>query len=100
MEKPYAGNPEKFEVVFDGIGAFSTNLSTQDLADEAFLRRAGRKLAVDCARPEERVEISRSECARQGLVFRDGAVRRYEGRTPELEAALICRAYHGDLIES
>ncbi len=128
MEKPFAGNPEKLGVVFDEIVAFSTNHSLQDLADEAFLRRVGCKLAVDCARPQECVEIIRRECARRGLDFGDegsrhlvdvehparrmrvcarrcndvpsrgAAIRRYEGRTPGLEAALSCRAYHGYLI--
>ncbi len=122
MEKFNAGNQEKFEVPFDEIVVFSTNLSPQDLADEAFLRRFGYKIKVDYARPEEYVEIFRRECARLGLAFRAEVVRhpmdvehpvrkmplrarhpndilsrvaetcRYEGRTPLLEAALISRA--------
>ncbi len=129
MEKPNAGNPEKLEVLFDEIVAFSTNLSPQELANEAFLRRIGCKRAVDCARPEECVEICRWECMRQGLALRaeavrhqmgaahtartmrlrachpddipsrDAAICRYEERSPVMEAALICRAYHGYLIE-
>lgn len=129
VEKRNAGNPEKLEVLFDEIVAFSTNLSRQELANEAFLRRIGRKLAVDCARPEECVEICRWECMRHGLAFRAEAVRhltdvehparrmrrcachpndipgrvaaicRYEERSRVMEAALICRAYHGHLAE-
>lgn len=115
-------NGKKFEVPFDEIVLFSTNLAPRDLADEAFLRRIGYKIKVDYARPEEYVEIFRRVCARLGLEFRAEAVRhlmevehparkmslcachpndilsrvaeicRYEGRRPVLEAELISRA--------
>ncbi len=130
VEKPNARSPEKFEALFDEIVALSTNPSPQDLADEAFLQRIDGKFEVGGARPEKCVGMFRGKCARLGLALRAEAVGhlmdeerphrrmprcachptdipsrvaaicRNEGRTPELEVALTCRAYHGYLIES
>jgi len=115
-------NGKKFEVPFDEIVVFSTNLSPGDLADEAFLRRIGYKIRIDHARLEDYIEIFRRECRRLGMEFRPEAVRqmvdvehparkvplcachpndilsrvaeicRYEGRAPVLEVELLSRA--------
>ncbi len=82
MEKPFAGNPGKFEPVVDEIVAFPAGLSP-----------------LYPAEAERRARTMR-RCARHpGIAGRVAAIRRYEGRTPGLEAALSCRAYHGYLIE-
>ncbi len=90
MEQLFAGNPEKLGVVFDEIVAFAANLSPQDLAGEAF------RNLVDVEHPARRLRIR--ACRRNDVSSRVAAIRRYEGRTPGLEAALSCRAYHGYLI--
>jgi DNA-binding MarR family transcriptional regulator len=59
----------KFEVPFDVIVAFSTNLNPASLADEAFMRRIQTKIEVKFATEEEFHEISRRVCTQSGLVY-------------------------------
>jgi predicted ATPase with chaperone activity len=53
---------KKFEVPFDVLVVFSTNLDPRSLADEAFLRRIPNKISVTYATPEQFKEIFRKEC--------------------------------------
>jgi len=68
-------NGKKFEVPFDQIILFSTNIEPRELADEAFLRRIGHKIKIDYLREDEYVAICREECKRLGLEFRPEAIR-------------------------
>jgi len=68
-------NGQKFEVPFDQIVIFSTNLDPRELADEAFLRRIGYKIKIDYLREEEFVTICRQVCERLGIGFRPEAIR-------------------------
>jgi predicted ATPase with chaperone activity len=63
----------KFEIPFDLIVAFSTNLDPSTLADEAFLRRIQTKINVTYVTPDEFHEISRRVCRKFGLHY-DAAV--------------------------
>ena len=58
---------KKFEVPFDVLVVFSTNLDPRTLADEAFLRRIPNKINVTYATPRQFVEIFGRECAARGL---------------------------------
>lgn len=60
---------KKFEVPFELLTIFSTNLDPSKLVDEAFLRRIRYKLEVPD--PSERIfrGIFRKECTRQGVKF-------------------------------
>ena len=58
---------KKFEVPFDVLVVFSTNLDPRALADEAFLRRIANKVSLTYATPEEFKEVFRKECAARGL---------------------------------
>lgn len=58
---------KKFEVPFDVLVVFSTNLDPRTLADEAFLRRIANKVSLTYATPEEFKEVFRKECAARGL---------------------------------
>jgi len=58
---------KKFEVPFDVLVVFSTNLDPRTLADEAFLRRIANKVSLGYATPEEFKEVFRKECAARGL---------------------------------
>jgi hypothetical protein len=49
----------KFQIPFEVMVVFSTNLEPQDLADEAFLRRIQNKIFVDAVDPESFDEIFR-----------------------------------------
>ncbi len=113
---------KKFDVPFDQIVLFSTNIEPRELADEAFLRRIGYKIKIDYLREQEYVAICRQVCERLDLEFRPEAVRflldeqhavrgirlsachpndilsrvveisQYEGVKPRMENELITRA--------
>ena len=59
----------KFEIPFDLIVAFSTNLNPVGLADEAFLRRIQTKINVSYVTDEQFHEIARRVCAQSGLAY-------------------------------
>ncbi len=115
-------NGKKFEIPFDQIILFSTNIAPRELADEAFLRRIGYKIKIDYLREADYVAICRQVCDRVGVGFRPEAIRylldeehgvrgirlsachpndiisrvveicQYEGKQPRLENELIRRA--------
>jgi hypothetical protein len=66
---------KKFEVPFDQIVLFSTNIEPRELADEAFLRRIGYKIKIDYLKESEYMAICRQVSERLGLEFRPDAVR-------------------------
>jgi hypothetical protein len=53
---------KKFDVPFDVLVVFSTNLDPRTLADEAFLRRIPNKVSVTYATPEQFAQIFQMEC--------------------------------------
>lgn len=59
---------KKFEVPFDVLVVFSTNLDPRTLADEAFLRRIPNKVNVTYATPEQFIEVFQRDCAARGLL--------------------------------
>ncbi len=59
----------KFEIPFDLIVAFSTNLNPSRLADEAFMRRIQTKIKVPYVTEEHFHEIARRVCTKSGLVY-------------------------------
>lgn len=115
-------NGKKFEIPFDQIILFSTNIEPRQLADEAFLRRIGYKIKIDYLGEEEYVKICRQVCERIGLPFRPETIRylldeeharrgvrlsachpadvlnrvaeicQYEGVPPRLDNGLVARA--------
>lgn len=67
---------KKFEVPFDQITVFSTNLKPVDLVDEAFLRRIRHKIKINYQTEEEFLTILRRMCDSQGIEY-DPAVADY-----------------------
>jgi hypothetical protein len=63
---------QRFEVPFDVLVVFSTNLDPRTLADEAFLRRIPNKIALTYATPEQFAEIFQRECAARMLLCEVG----------------------------
>ena len=61
----------KFEIPFDTLVVFSTNLEPKHLGDDAFLRRIPNKIKVGFATPEQFVNIFRGEAANRGLTVDD-----------------------------
>jgi hypothetical protein len=63
----------KFQIPFEVMVVFSTNLDPQDLADEAFLRRIQNKIFVDVVAPATFDEIFRRVVAERNLNCAPGA---------------------------
>ena len=61
----------KFEVPFDVLVIFSTNLPPRDLVDEAFLRRLRHKIEIGDPSYEEYREIFRRVAAQKGITYND-----------------------------
>ena len=68
-------NGKKFEIPFDQIILFSTNIEPRQLADEAFLRRIGYKIKIDDLEEEEYAGIFRQVCERLGVACRPEVIR-------------------------
>jgi hypothetical protein len=60
---------KKFQVPFDVLTVFATNLDPSSLADEAFLRRIPYKIAVDDPTIEQFTRILELNCRRRDMVF-------------------------------
>jgi predicted ATPase with chaperone activity len=65
---------KKFEIPFDQLIVFSTNLDPKELVDEAFLRRI--KYKIEVGNPDERAyrEIFKKVCDAAGIPYVDQAV--------------------------
>jgi hypothetical protein len=63
---------KKFEVPFDVLVVFSTNLEPRALVDEAFLRRIPNKINVTYASPEQFAEIFQRECTARKIPCEPG----------------------------
>lgn len=65
---------KKFEVPFDELVVFSTNLDPKELVDEAFLRRIKYKIEIgNPSEPDYRTIFQRL-CDREGIPYNDAAV--------------------------
>ena len=62
---------KKFQVPFDVLVIFATNLDPSSLADEAFLRRIPYKIAVEDPTVEQFTRIFQRVCERRSLLFHD-----------------------------
>jgi hypothetical protein len=60
---------KKFDVPFDTLVVFATNLDPADLADEAFLRRIPYKIRIEDPTVEEFARIFELNCRRRQLPF-------------------------------
>ncbi|MBW2702300.1 MAG: ATP-binding protein [Deltaproteobacteria bacterium] len=65
---------KKFEIPFDQLIVFATNLDPKELVDEAFLRRIKYKIEVENPSESEYRQIFRSVCGAKGLRYSDDAV--------------------------
>ncbi|RME26682.1 MAG: AAA family ATPase [Deltaproteobacteria bacterium] len=65
---------KKFEIPFDQLIVFATNLDPRELVDEAFLRRIKYKIEVKNPTESEYRQIFRDVCAAAGITYRDDAV--------------------------
>jgi predicted ATPase with chaperone activity len=65
---------KKFEIPFDQLIVFSTNLDPKELVDEAFLRRIKYKIEVGDPDEQQFREIFRRVCEASGIPYVDQAV--------------------------
>jgi hypothetical protein len=79
------GKGHHFEVPFDLVLVFSTNLRPEEIADEAFLRRLGYKIEFMPIAPHLYARIWRDLCAERGIAFDpklvEFTVRELHGKT-------------------
>jgi SpoVK/Ycf46/Vps4 family AAA+-type ATPase len=61
----------KFEIPFDLLVIFATNIEPKDLVDEAFLRRMPHKIRVNHPGLEQYREIFQKVCEVNGIPFRE-----------------------------
>lgn len=61
---------KKFEVPFDQLVIFSTNVDPKELVDEAFLRRIRYKIEISHPTPVEYAAMFQSVCERNGIEFK------------------------------
>lgn len=83
----------KFEVPFNVLIVFATNLKPQSLADEAFLRRIPYKILAKNPTMDEFCRIFELNCKRRGLVF-DPVMVEYLDRKYYKPRKLQMRACH------
>ena len=60
----------KFEIPFDQLVVFSTNIEPKNLVDEAFLRRIRYKIMIDHPTQEEYEQIFMTVCESNGITFK------------------------------
>jgi len=60
---------KKFQIPFDVLTVFATNLNPQSLADEAFLRRIPYKIAIGDPSLDDFTKIFEMNCQRRGLRY-------------------------------
>ena len=81
----------KFQVPFDVMVVFATNLEPRSLADEAFLRRIPYKILAKNPTLDQFTQIFEMNCRRHGLAFDPSIVRHlqdkyYTGRKLDMRA--------------
>jgi predicted ATPase with chaperone activity len=88
-----------FDVPFELLTVFATNLKPQDLMDEAFLRRIHAKVHVGDPTPAEFAVIFRNCCDQQGVVYDAALVDHLIGGFYRRERHPLRGCHPRDLIE-
>lgn len=89
---------KKFQIPFDQVIVFSTNIEPRELADEAFLRRLGYKIRIGHLSPADYVAICHQVCARLGLEFRQDAIRHLLEVEHERRDVPLSACHPGDIL--
>jgi len=89
----------KFQVPFDVLVVFATNLDPASLADEAFLRRIPYKIPVGDPTPDEFNQIFELNCRRRNLRFHSVMVTYLQRRHYEPTGRPMRSCHPRDLIE-
>jgi hypothetical protein len=89
---------KKFEVPFDQVILFSTNIEPKELADEAFLRRLGYKIRIGYIAPPEYMAISRQVCARLGMEFHPAPIKHLIEEEHAKRSIPLCACHPNDIL--
>jgi predicted ATPase with chaperone activity len=90
---------KKFEVPFDQLVIFSTNIDPKELVDEAFLRRIRYKIEINHPTPVEYAEIFQSVCKRNGIEFKQEVFDHLLKEHYEKSGAKLNACHPRDLID-
>lgn len=90
---------KKFEIPFDQITVFCTNLKPSELVDEAFLRRIRHKVRIDYQTEEQFYEILRRVCDQQGVIYSDSAAHYLVGTYYSQANRPMVGSHPRDLVE-
>ena len=89
----------KFEIPFDQISLFCTNLRPSDLIDEAFLRRIRHKVRIPHYTEAEFKEIFRRVCIMQGIEYHDDVIEYLLNKYYRKTGRAIAGSHPRDLID-
>ncbi|HZW36727.1 MAG TPA: hypothetical protein VFF01_07265 [Candidatus Deferrimicrobiaceae bacterium] len=89
---------KKFEVPFDQVILFSTNIEPKELADEAFLRRLGYKIRIGYIAPLEYMAISRQVCTRLGMEFHPAPIKHLIEEEHAKRSIPLCACHPNDIL--
>jgi hypothetical protein len=90
---------KKFQVPFDVLIVFATNLDPKSLADEAFLRRIPYKIPIVNPTPDEYTRIFELNCRRMQLRFHPVIVQYLQRRHYEPTGRPLRACHPRDLLE-
>jgi hypothetical protein len=90
---------KKFEVPFDVLTVFATNLDPKSLADEAFMRRIPYKIPIGDPTVEEYVKIFELNCQRRDLRFHQVMVAYLQRRHYEPARRPLRACHPRDLLD-
>ena len=89
---------KKFEIPFDLLVVFATNLDPNELADQAFLRRIPNKIKIDYASPDQFLEILQRECASRQLESDEGILQYFVNYITQEMKQPLSQCYPRDLV--
>jgi len=90
---------KKFQIPFDVLTVFATNLNPKSLADEAFLRRIPYKIPIEDPSLDQYTRIFEMNCTRRGLSFHQVMVAYLQRRRYGPENRPLRACHPRDLID-
>ena len=93
------GSAGKFEIPFELIVVFATNLNPSRLAEEAFLRRIKNKVQIGAVTPEIFAQIWQRECQSRNIEYRPEIADYARGRCGGRNGGELRACFPRDLID-
>ena len=90
---------KKFDIPFDQLVVFSTNIEPKELVDEAFLRRIRYKIRIGHPTKDEYREIFRRVCDGNGIEYRPDVVEYLLSEHYEKKGVMLNACHPRDLID-